>query len=584
MLADKINILVVEDNPGDARLIKEAFRGRPEGEFNLVHAPGLQSAFKRLSEDKVDFILLDLNLPGTSGLETLRKLQANDSQTPVLVLTGLRDEQTALQAIRLGAQGYFCKDSMGRTALARTLHYAAERRQIAGNPPGDPAPPAVPALSAERQASFASLDGLLGGPGDLLLSDDSDVLRIPGAEKMEVRFQPWVSTVEKNVVGFEGLFEGKGLEAGNPLSSPASLLRKLNSSRFSSTLDHLSRRKLLLDFRPASKKNPGMALGLAFDIAGPDGDGKTLDDLHSMVRGLGLPPDRIVMDIQESQPCAINRLKRFAENSRSRGFLLALEGSRLGPAHLDLLTDLKPDLIKADRGFIAGIEKSHEKRELFKSLVSLAHASGSLVLAQGVETEAEALRILDLGADLIQGGTIAGPRKLEDGLWKELEEKTWALTEKFKNYMSARLRARKTCRGEYSQLLYAMGRELADMTPDAFEVILFDMAQRFPRWESLTVLDRQGKQLCRVSGAESPALSCPAFFSPFPAGSDHSTRDYFYELMDNRQKDLTYFTEPYLSRENRKLCVTISTLFKDVAGETHVLCAQVSPERLLIQC
>ena len=585
MVAEKMNILVVEDNLGDARLLKEAFKGPQGSEFNMVHAPGLQSALRKLSgnDHKVDYILLDLNLPGTSGLETLRKIQANTAQIPILVVTGLKDDQMALQAIRLGAQGYYCKDDEGRDALARTLRLAAERRQNGGGQAGNSAP-TEPLPSTGRGASVVSLEELLAGPGDLLLSDDSDILRLLESQRMEVRFQPWVSPVERAVAGFQGL--GAETAPGEPESpaSPVSLLRTLNSPRFSALQDRLSRRKLLREFKEGIQKNPNLVLGLAFDIAGPDGDEKTLGDFLSMVRGLGLPPGHVVIDIQESRPCALPRLKRFAENARDHGFLLALDGSRLGHTHLDLLTDLKPDLIKAGRDFVAEIEKNHGKREILRSLVSLAHAAGSLVLAQEVETEAEALRVLELGADLVQGVAVMGPRKLDKGLWQPLEEKMASLAGKFRDYMSIRLHVKRSCYSEYSQLLYAMGRELAGVAPDAFEVILFAMAQRYPRWESLMVLDKDGRQLCRVSGGDSQIPSGPAFFKPFPAGTDHSTKDYFYKLMENRHKDFAYFTQPYLSRETRRLCVTISTTFQDALGGAHVLCAQLAPERLLIQC
>ncbi|MBI2821804.1 MAG: response regulator, partial [Acidobacteria bacterium] len=101
-----LSVLLIEDNPGDARLIQEALAEAPAERFQLVHAERLSSGVARLSEENFDLILLDLSLPDGDRLETLVKLRAHEPNLPVVVLTGLSDEAMAIQAVQAGAQDY----------------------------------------------------------------------------------------------------------------------------------------------------------------------------------------------------------------------------------------------------------------------------------------------------------------------------------------------------------------------------------------------------------------------------------------------------------------------------------------------
>jgi two-component system, cell cycle sensor histidine kinase and response regulator CckA len=126
--ATKTKLLLIEDNPGDARLIREVLtETRPEPEFELQCVDRLQSAFGWLDRQPADLILLDLSLPDTQGLATLERLRAQVPNIPIVILTGNKDERIALQALQLGAQDYVTKGEIGGRALMRSIRYALER-------------------------------------------------------------------------------------------------------------------------------------------------------------------------------------------------------------------------------------------------------------------------------------------------------------------------------------------------------------------------------------------------------------------------------------------------------------------------
>jgi signal transduction histidine kinase len=129
-LAAKLSILLVEDNPGDARLIRETLRDAEGLHFDLAHAGRLAEAEERLRAGGVDVVLLDLSLPDAHGLETLTRTVAVAPQVPIVVLTGLSDERVAVQAVQAGAQDYLMKGQLEPATLARALRYAMERKRL----------------------------------------------------------------------------------------------------------------------------------------------------------------------------------------------------------------------------------------------------------------------------------------------------------------------------------------------------------------------------------------------------------------------------------------------------------------------
>lgn len=124
-----IGILLIEDNPGDARLIQEMLSEPGRVDYRLVHADRLSTGLERFLEGGIDVVLLDLSLPDSQGLETLSKVRAQSSAVPIIVLTGLDDEVTAVEAVRQGAQDYLVKGDVDSKLLWRALRYSMERKR-----------------------------------------------------------------------------------------------------------------------------------------------------------------------------------------------------------------------------------------------------------------------------------------------------------------------------------------------------------------------------------------------------------------------------------------------------------------------
>src|SRR6202166_392206 len=122
--------LLVEDNPGDARLLREMLKepGAPKAELTLFGC--MSDALNHLATNPANIILLDLGLPDANGLTAVRQMRAAAPNTPLVVLTCLDDESVAIQALQEGAQDYLIKGQIESHALLRALRYAIERQRM----------------------------------------------------------------------------------------------------------------------------------------------------------------------------------------------------------------------------------------------------------------------------------------------------------------------------------------------------------------------------------------------------------------------------------------------------------------------
>ena len=125
-----LRVLLVEDNAGDARLLREMFSKEAPGRFELTHMTHMREAEVRLARGDVDIVLLDMGLPDGHGLETLRRARAADTNVVMIVLTGLEDDELADLALKEGAQDYLIKGQIENRALPRALRHAVERQRM----------------------------------------------------------------------------------------------------------------------------------------------------------------------------------------------------------------------------------------------------------------------------------------------------------------------------------------------------------------------------------------------------------------------------------------------------------------------
>jgi len=124
-----ITVLLIEDNPGDARLIQAMLAQAGTQRFEVLTAQRLADGLARIGAGGVDLVVLDLSLPDSDGLDTLARVREAAPRMPAVVLTGTDDEELGLEAVQVGAQDYLVKGQVNTGLLTRAFRYAIERKQ-----------------------------------------------------------------------------------------------------------------------------------------------------------------------------------------------------------------------------------------------------------------------------------------------------------------------------------------------------------------------------------------------------------------------------------------------------------------------
>lgn len=127
---EHIKVLLIEDNPDDAYLFREMLRDIGDVSVDIRHSEKLSSALDNLSAEHFDIVVSDLGLPDSQGIETFQRIHTSCPDTPIIMLTGMSDEDLAIEAVRGGAQDYLVKGRGGGDLLIRSMRYAIQRQKM----------------------------------------------------------------------------------------------------------------------------------------------------------------------------------------------------------------------------------------------------------------------------------------------------------------------------------------------------------------------------------------------------------------------------------------------------------------------
>jgi two-component sensor histidine kinase len=128
----KVEILLLEDNSGDASLIEEMLEEFADFQYELINVETMKEGLRLLNERSFDVILVDLGLPDRNGIDTYLDLHSKNSRIPIIIFTGSNDEKIGIDAVQKGAQDYLVKGQIDGRLLKRSIQYSIERKKIEG--------------------------------------------------------------------------------------------------------------------------------------------------------------------------------------------------------------------------------------------------------------------------------------------------------------------------------------------------------------------------------------------------------------------------------------------------------------------
>ncbi len=375
--AEKGRILIVDDDPALLRAFSRLLRSR---NYVVDSAPSGEAAIALIAENDYDTVVSDISMPGISGMQLLQRAREHDLDVPVILVTGEPAVSTAVQALEYGAFHYLTKP-VNTNDLEEVVDKAVCLNRMA---------------RMKRKAAV-----LLGNDADQ--AGDRAGLEASFDRAMQslwVAYQPILSARTREVFGYEGL-----LRSAEPsLPHPGAVL---DAAERLERLDVLGR-----TIRDRATE----------PMAAAPGDAVLFVNLHTrdLLDPMLLSPDapltkiarRVVLEITERASLdQVKDTKGIVARLRELGYRIAIDDLGAGYAGLTSFATLEPEIVKLDMTLIRDVHASATKQKLVRSMTQLCKDMGMLVVAEGIETEAERDAVVELGCDLLQGYRFAKPAK-----------------------------------------------------------------------------------------------------------------------------------------------------------------------------
>lgn len=384
-------------------------------------------------------------------------------------------------------------------------------------------------------------------------------------------FQPIISMSRKSVLGFEALTRGIDPYT-NQVIPPVKLFAMCNDVWTLTKLDNACRRKAFKTFAPISKRNRALILTVNIDAAVLGKNIQALGATGEMIKEFDIPASNVVIEIIESKAGNEDVLYKFAENCRKIGFLIALDDIGTGHSNLDRIPTLKPDIIKIDRSLITDIDSKFHNFEVTRSLINLAERTGTLPLAEGVETTQEALTLMRMGIDVFQGYYFGKPMCTEN-VTNDHTGPIKALSSKFKIHIMERLALKKQLENSYKNLVKKLKTLISSASEDNFDIILSSFIDGSTTIECAYILGENGKQLSNtICNQHRLKENRRLIYQPAPRGADHSLKEYYLTIKSGEK---WHTTNPYISLASGNTCITISSKL-NCDKNSPILCIDIS--------
>jgi EAL domain-containing protein (putative c-di-GMP-specific phosphodiesterase class I) len=368
----------VDDEPGILRVL-ERYLSREGHNVETFDSGG--AALARLPQGNFEVVISDIRMPGMDGIQLLRAVRECDRDLPVLLVTGTPNIDTASLAIEYGAHRYLTKP-FDRDELISSVARAVYVYRLA---------------RAKREA--LSLLGTSSGEGSDRAGLEASFER--ALTSLWMAYQPIVRAKDSSIYGYEALLRSE--EATLP--RPASFLDAAER------LDQLPRLSQAVRNATLHTLNAKLDSALLFvnvhplDLLDPS--------LYDPAQPFSQHASRIILEVTERASLDhVPNVRSRVAALRELGFRIAVDDFGAGYAGLSTFTRLEPDLVKVDMSLVRGIDENETKQKLLRSMASLCKDLGLLILAEGVETEAEREVLVSFGCDLLQGYCFARPERL----------------------------------------------------------------------------------------------------------------------------------------------------------------------------
>ncbi|MGF6967072.1 EAL domain-containing protein (putative c-di-GMP-specific phosphodiesterase class I) [Paraburkholderia sp. WC7.3g] len=381
-------------------------------------------------------------------------------------------------------------------------------------------------------------------------------------------FQPVLSVTHQCVVGYEGL-----LRAFDPVGLPVSpevLFSGTRSAAEARELDRIARCLHVANFMEQGISTGWLFLNTrpqVFETGWPQR--AFIDELSAH---FGLPQERIVIEVLEQPADDESAVASMLAASQPRDFLIAIDDFGTGFSNFDRVWRFRPDIVKLDRSLVARASKREGDESMIGHLIAMLHQSGTLVLAEGVETDEELMMLMEADVDFVQGFWFGQPESSVQAACTNVPGLVGSIWDKFADYQRAHAGHQRLGLEGFAEAVLAAA-DICKATGD-----LEQAAQKvwhLPEARRVFLTDDQGEQTQpSVTAATVPPP--PKRLAPLytETRSNWSRRAYFRHALAAPGR--VAMMGPHYSLADGQDCYTAAIAFE--RDGTHVLCVDFVPE------
>lgn len=384
-------------------------------------------------------------------------------------------------------------------------------------------------------------------------------------------YQPLVFIKKKRIAGYRAFCNG--IDNDGVVIDADIMVRSADKLGLVLQIERLFRKKSIEGFSFFQKRNKEILLSVNVSSSAVK-SGLTAKSFLSTMKNSDVDPSNIIIELVESDFEDTGMLTDFASVWRESGFMIAMDDFGTVSSNWDRIALVRPDLVKLDRMIIEGIAGDFFKQEVAHSLISLAHKAGALVVADGIETYDDALKMMELNADILQGDYFSVPCRPEEISTDDIGRKIVQLSQSYREHV---IEARVTASEMRMRNMALLDRIIADILESGMYLpddVINYAVKRYSSVECIYVLDDRGVQITdTVLSARIRMSEVGRIFHPDSIYSDQSNKDYYLNLVPETE---SYVSEPYISAATGNVCVTASKRYVTAEGEKRILCVDLS--------
>jgi EAL domain-containing protein (putative c-di-GMP-specific phosphodiesterase class I) len=386
--------------------------------------------------------------------------------------------------------------------------------------------------------------------------------------KIKIYFQPIVSTINRQIIGFEALTRGFD---ENKTISPIVIFSHVKELNLTFEFDKYVRALAICKFKRYYQQNKELLLFLNFESSLIDNNVPLESfEFAKVCEQQNIAPSNLVLEIREDKIENSELLEQFCQFYKQKGFNIALDDFGIGGSTFDRLSLVKPDIVKIDRSIIHNIQNNFIHSEILKAISKMCNKIGAVVLAEGVEEEQEILKCIKNDISIFQGFYFAKPQddvknsfssvdnklhtisNLNAKMLKEHQEKKKKLfktTDKYSNYVIKKIKT----------------LNLENFSSQAIKAFLHQEIQL----EAMYLIDyHNAKQV----GETLLSGNIKKFYMPAKHGDSHYLKEYFY--ITKTSKEQSFLSQKYISNATGNMCRTFAKKFTH-ENEEYILCLDI---------